>query len=1207
MAISRPKRMRLALSALALLALLASALVVPRMAPAAAMRQLGPQLCFAVSDQYIPESSPDYPWPHEDTLVILDRTTGDLEVVGTGAVGNTGTLGIEAIAFKPGTTTLYAANSDKIANEGRLGTLDLTTGAFTAVGDPFGSGQGRIGTVLATQVITDVDGLYFDPFSGELWGTNRTSGLGEPDQLIKIDPTTGRIVLGAFTDPLDPTNTVDFVEVQPVDGLTDVDDIAIDPSDGTMYAVVNTNGGETSLVTINRADGSTTKVADVFDTNGVRVTDIEGLAFGNDGNLYGSTGKDELGTPDNLWRIDKSTGVATLIKHFADDLPNEQLIDFEALDCAYTANASLGDYVWEDLNGDGIQNAGEPGVPDVTVNLLDCQGNPVLGANGNPVTTTTDVDGKYLFSNLEAGCYVVEFVPPPGYGVTLRDQGTDDAADSDADLTTGRSQDVNLGANDSNLTVDAGLVKLAALGDFVWDDLNGDGVQDAGEPGVSGVTVNLLDCQGNPILDGNNNPVTTTTDADGKYLFSDLQPGCYVVEFVAPAGRVFTQANQGGDTTDSDADPVTGRSHDVNLAADQIDRSVDAGLVEPASLGDFVWRDLDGDGIQDAGEPGVPGVTVNLLDCQGNPVLDGNNNPVTTTTDADGKYLFSNLTPGCYMVEFVAPSGSSFTQANQGGDEATDSDADPATGRSGPVDLSSGENNLDVDAGLVEPASLGDFVWRDLDGDGIQDAGEPGVPGVTVNLLDCQGNPILDGNGNPVTTTTDADGKYGFNDLTPGCYIVQFVEPAGFDFTLQDQGSDDTVDSDANPVSGWSAQITLIAGQHDNSIDAGLVVQATVAVGDRVWHDQNVNGQQDSGETGIAGVTVTLYNAATGEPVEVSPGVPMTATTDTSGFYLFSGLPSGDYYVVFDLTTLPAGYVPTVQDAPGVDDALDSDADRATGQTHSTGALTGGQEDRSLDLGVYRFGITLVKDVDKPDQVVGQEVTFTIQITNTGESVLVSLPMTDVFDSQFLEPVRAVPSWDTHVTDFNPPEQALVWDDLTTHFGDVNPGDGVTVLVAFRVITPTTITENIAITGGAVDDVGTPVGEAEDGAVITTTPNDVLLADFSAQRVDDGVRLAWTTILERDTWGFNLYRSTDADRSHAVKVNASTILAQGQGSNGASYAYLDEDAQPGVAYHYWLDEVGLDGVVIEVGQATVSGDGDGPAAQHRIFLPIAIR
>ena len=380
-----------------------------------------------------------------------------------------------------------------------------------------------------------------------------------------------------------------------------------------------------------------------------------------------------------------------------------------------------------------------------------------------------------------------------------------------------------------------------------------------------------------------------------------------------------------------------------------------------------------------------------------------------------------------------------------------------------------------------------------------------------------------------------------------------------------------------------------------------------MAVGDQVWHDKNVDGEQDSDETGIAGVTVTLYDATTGQPVEVSPGVPMTATTDASGFYLFTGLPSGDYYVVFDLTTLPAGYVPTIQDAPGVDDSLDSDADRATGQTHSTGVLDGGQEDRSLDLGIYRFGIDLTKDVDKREQAVGQEVTFTIQITNASESVVVSLPMTDVFDSQFLEPVRATPGWDTHITDFSPPEQALVWNDLTTHFGDLDPGQAVTVLVTFRVITTTNITENIAVTGGAVDEVGTPVGEAEDGAVITTTPNDVVLADFSAQRVDDGVRLAWSTVLEQDTWGFNLYRSTDGDRNNAVKVNASIILAQGQGSNGASYTYLDSDAQPGVAYHYWLDEVELDGTSAELGEATVPADGDGPAGSHRIFLPFASR
>ena len=91
----------------------------------------------------------------------------------------------------------------------------------------------------------------------------------------------------------------------------------------------------------------------------------------------------------------------------------------------------------------------------------------------------------------------------------------------------------------------------SSLGDFVWHDLDRDGVQDDGEHGIAGVTVNLTDCSGK-VID------STTTDTNGNYLFTDLTPGDYAVQFVAPAGYLFTTADAGGDAADSDAtDPVT--------------------------------------------------------------------------------------------------------------------------------------------------------------------------------------------------------------------------------------------------------------------------------------------------------------------------------------------------------------------------------------------------------------------------------------------------------------------------------------------------------------------------------------------------------------------------------------------------------------------------------------------------------------------------
>ena len=119
-------------------------------------------------------------------------------------------------------------------------------------------------------------------------------------------------------------------------------------------------------------------------------------------------------------------------------------------------------------------------------------------------------------------------------------------------------------------------------------------------------------------------------------------------------------------------------------------------LPEPCSLGDTVWYDTDEDGIQDPDELGIPDVTVHLMDCQGQILA-------TTTTNADGFYLFSNLMPGDYNVHFVAPLGFVYSPQDQGSDDAVDSDVDPATGMTICTTLESGENDMTWDAGLYLP------------------------------------------------------------------------------------------------------------------------------------------------------------------------------------------------------------------------------------------------------------------------------------------------------------------------------------------------------------------------------------------------------------------------------------------------------------------------------------------------------------------------
>jgi hypothetical protein len=129
------------------------------------------------------------------------------------------------------------------------------------------------------------------------------------------------------------------------------------------------------------------------------------------------------------------------------------------------------------------------------------------------------------------------------------------------------------------------------------------------------------------------------------------------------------------------------------------------------------------------------------------------------------------------------------------------------------------------------PASIGDVVWEDLNGDGVQDENEPGVEGVEVRLLDCSGQEL------GLTTTTDANGKYAFTDLAPGDYKVQFVRPDGYEFTTQGPtGTKDGTDSDIG-TDGLTECITLAPGEDDLTWDAGLVVSSKVTKSQ--WSDES--------------------------------------------------------------------------------------------------------------------------------------------------------------------------------------------------------------------------------------------------------------------------------------------------------------------------------------------------------------------------------
>ncbi|MFP4932874.1 SdrD B-like domain-containing protein, partial [Staphylococcus coagulans] len=578
------------------------------------------------------------------------------------------------------------------------------------------------------------------------------------------------------------------------------------------------------------------------------------------------------------------------------------------------ATYKVGDKVWHDTNKDGIQNVNEPGISGVTVTLKQ--------PDGTLITTKTDKDGNYIFKDLPNGKYEISFETPEGYEATTEKAGDDRRLDSDGKTVT---VEVN---NADDLTIDSGFYKKEEppvqkpatykVGDKVWHDTNKDGIQNVNEPGISGVTVTLKQPDGTLI--------STKTDKEGNYIFKDLPNGKYEISFETPEGYEATTANVGDDALDSDGTKV---EVEVNNADDlTIDSGFYKPVVEPPKtdatykVGDKVWHDTNKDGIQNVNEPGISGVTVTLKQPDGT--------LITTKTDKDGNYIFTDLPNGKYEISFETPEGYEATTANVG-DDALDSD-----GTKVEVEVNNADD-LTIDSGFYKPVveppktdatyKVGDKVWNDTNKDGIQNANEAGIEGVKVTLTKADGT--------TVETRTDKDGNYIFTDLPNGKYEISFETPEGYEATTANVG-DDALDSDGTKVE------VEVNNADDLTIDSGFykpVVEppktdATYKVGDKVWNDTNKDGIQNANEAGIEGVKVTLTKA---------DGTTVETRTDKDGNYIFTDLPNGKYEISFET---PEGYEATTANVG--DDALDSDGTKVEVEVNNADDLT-------IDSGFYKL------------------------------------------------------------------------------------------------------------------------------------------------------------------------------------------------------------------------------------------------------------
>ena len=195
--------------------------------------------------------------------------------------------------------------------------------------------------------------------------------------------------------------------------------------------------------------------------------------------------------------------------------------------------------------------------------------------------------------------------------------------------------------------------ELCSIGDYVFEDANGNGCQDGGELGIEGVLVTLIeysstDCSGTTVTK------TDTTDSAGLYTFTglDCNKG-YIVEF-GDAGAIYARTQPNivacGDALDSDCAVGDGKTECYTFPDPENfpnNPTIDCGYLCKGVIGDYVWRDENSDGCQDEIDTGIAGVDVTLS--EGCAVQE---NPITVQTDVDGFYLFEGLCPGEYFVEF---------------------------------------------------------------------------------------------------------------------------------------------------------------------------------------------------------------------------------------------------------------------------------------------------------------------------------------------------------------------------------------------------------------------------------------------------------------------------------------------------------------------------------------------------------------------------
>ncbi len=514
------------------------------------------------------------------------------------------------------------------------------------------------------------------------------------------------------------------------------------------------------------------------------------------------------------------------------------------------STGSLTGRVWWDENMDG-RKAGEGGYAGATVRLS----SDLAGVSRE---TRTDASGAYRFESLLAGEYTLTVELPETAMFTL--------PGGDSLLTEGyafrASRTVTVTDQTEGRVPDIGVMPVTSLAVQLYNDVNVNGIFDAGEPAFAGASLAVLK---NGIV-----YASAASDGSGLARIPVLRGGDTAVQITLPDGQAFTVAGEQNDFADLTAMGSMTRHWTLSHGEETL---LYAGVTLPAAVSGILFNDENLSGVMEAGEQGLSGFTVQAVNAAGEVAAE-------TVTDDAGAYSFRSLLPTAHTIRFLLTDAYVFTDLSETGAQMENCVASqtPEYGDTALLALSPGQSLTGICGGIFRSATVSGQVLLDT---GIAALpAEGGMAGVLVELLDTQGTPVSD----TTTALTDANGAFYLKGALPGSYRLRFTLPAHAAYT----------DASIEEGSIVSDLITLRVA--DDIRYGTLRAIPTGSLSGMVYRDGNLNGQYDAGEAALPDVRIHLDHNELGLVYET--------TVQADGSYAFPQLRPGTYTLTM---TLPDG------------------------------------------------------------------------------------------------------------------------------------------------------------------------------------------------------------------------------------------------------------------------------------------------------------